>query len=120
MSSGYCDVFTVLVPMSLIFVDMMVIRWSRNPFKEFKIASLLVCFISFYMAFQTMIPMMLFPALAPLEGRIMYLLSMVIGLVSFIERFTLIYLTRPQEDYEEQPWESEVRTYDSQRGAELE
>lgn len=114
MSSMYCDVFTVLVPLFLIFLDMLIIRFSRKPFQYFLVASLLVCVLSLYLVFQTIFPIFLFPALITLEGYIMVLLSLGVGLVSFIELLMLIYLTRPQEQKDEDVWGGTIRTYDAQ------
>jgi hypothetical protein len=45
----------------------------------------------------------------------MLLLSVGVLAVSFIELLMLIYLTRPQEDYDEQVWGETIRTYPSQQ-----
>ena len=66
------------------------------------------------MVFQTIFPIFLFPALITLEGYIMVLLSLGVGLVSFIELLMLIYLTRPQEQKDEDVWGGTIRTYDAQ------
>jgi len=114
MSGGYCDVFTVLVPLFLILLDMLVIRWSRNPFSQFLAAALVVSVLSIFVAGLTAFPVVIYPVLPTIDEYIMYILSLGVGLVSFIEMWILIYLTRPQEDKSEKIWDDSERTYDTQ------
>ena len=109
------DVFTVLVPLVLIFVDLMMAKFSRNPFSGFLIVALLVCFVSIYVATITLLPILFSMTIPSLDVYIMRILSLGVFLVSFIEVLMLIYLTRPQEKRDENVWgDDTARTYDPQ------
>lgn len=121
-SGGYCDIFTILVPIFMVFLDMMMVRSSRNPFSWFLLASLLVSLLSVYMAFQTLFTIIFYRVLLPnfyltpitIEERLMGILSLGVFFVSFIEIMILIYLTRPQEQKDEDVLTGTTRTYDAQ------
>ena len=97
MNMGNCDIMTVLVPLFLVFTDMGLVRWSRKPSTEFLIATLLVSIASMYLAIRTVSPYSLITPSFTFDQTIMALLSIGIFLVSFIELFMLIFLSRPQE-----------------------
>ncbi|MGY5859556.1 MAG: hypothetical protein RTU63_09310 [Candidatus Thorarchaeota archaeon] len=112
LSYNNCNVFNALVPLLLLFVDAMIIRLSRDPIPQYLLVRLIVCFIAMGAVFFTVFPMMLFPTLVGLDGRIILFLGVGVGLVSLSEMMTLIYLTRPQEQKKEDVWGGPDRTFD--------
>lgn len=113
ISSGHCNVFAVLVPFVLIFLDAIIIRASRNPFPYFLIASLLVCVLNIGIVYLTVFPIIFYLLIGWHSDYITLILGIGVGIFSFIELITLIYLTRPQEK-EEEVWYEETQTIDIQ------
>ncbi|TFG31845.1 hypothetical protein EU528_05130 [Candidatus Thorarchaeota archaeon] len=114
MSLGNCDIMAVLVPLFLVFTDMGLIRWSRNPTKDFMGATLIVSIVSIYLAIRTVSPYSLINPSFTVDQTIMALLSIGVFLVSLIELFMLIFLTRPQERKNETTYSDTIRTYEAQ------
>ncbi len=96
MSSGTCDVMTVLIPLFLLFADMMIIRWSRKPFSDFLTVSILVSIMSNVAAMNTLRPSIYRSIFLNSDEFLMFVLSWGVLLVSFIELMMLIYLIHPR------------------------
>lgn len=110
MSSGYCNAFVVLVPFVFIFLDAMIIRWRRNPFTYFLLVSLFVCVANIGAVYLTLLPIIFYLVIGWHIDLITSILSIGVGLISFVELMMLIYLTRPQEQRDEDVWNGETDT----------
>jgi len=115
LSAGTCDPMTVLVPVFLIFTDMLMITWSRKPFSGFLIVSVVVSIMSLSIAMNTIYPRIILSTFLNLDDFIMVMLGLGVLFVSFIDLLMLIYLTRPQEEQKKDTeWSDTMRTYDAQ------
>ena len=104
---------SIMVPFIMIIMDILRYQWSKNPFKEYLLVSVFVCLGALVISLLSLFPLVLFlflPLLLSLEEHIIILLSLGVIGISFIDLLTLIYLTRPQEQYDEEPWETKKDT----------
>ena len=109
VSSGHCNVFAVVAPFVMMFLDAMIIVASRNPFPYFLLASLLICLLNIGIVYLTVFPIIFYLALGLQIDYITLILGIGVGFISFIDLVMLIYLTRPQEK-EEEVWYKEPET----------
>jgi len=104
---------SIIVPFIMIIMDILRYQWSKNPFKEYLLVSVFVCLGALGTSMMTVFPLVLFsifPLVVSFEEYIISLLSLGVIGISVIDLLTLIYLTRPQEQYDEEPWETKKDT----------
>jgi len=106
ITAAYCDIFAVLVPPLMIFMDVTMIKWGRKLQQWYYMVYLLVSLLSMFVAVGTMFTIIwtgfLFPGTFPITPstiaeQIMRLLSYGVIVISFIQIMMLIYLTSPQK-----------------------
>ena len=109
--SGYWDIFIVIVPIVMIFIDVLIIKKGRELQQWYFAGYLIVTIFSMYVGFiallntvlVSMLPSIFIPS--PIALQIMQFLSYGVMIVSFIQMFVLIHLTRPSKLKEEIPEE---------------
>lgn len=104
---------SIIVPFIMIIMDILRYQWSKNPFKEYLLVSVFVCLGALGTSMMTVFPLVLFaifPLVVSFEQYIISLLSLGVVGISVIDLLILIYLTRPQEQYDEEPWEPKKDT----------
>lgn len=102
----YCNVFIVLVPPLLIFVDVGMMRWSRELEQWFYLGQLVVSLgftgVGLMGLFRIINTGFLFPSIqlimpSTIDEYIIRIISYGVIIVSLIQVMLLIYLTRPQK-----------------------
>ncbi len=116
LSSGIVDYLSSIAgPCFIIIMDLLMFNRSRNHFKEFYLVSIIICLMALGITMVTLLPLMLFLYISNFIVALFYLIGLGVMGVSFIELFTLIYLTRPQEDYSEPVWEEKDEVWDKKK-----
>jgi hypothetical protein len=104
---------STIFPFFMIIMDILRYEWSKKPFKEYLLVSVFICLGALGTSMVSSFSLVLFsifPLALPFAGYIISLLSLGVLGISFIDLLTLIYLTRPQEQYDEEPWETKKDT----------
>jgi hypothetical protein len=108
---------SIIVPFIMIIMDILRYQWSKNPFKEYLLVSVFICLGALGITMMSGFSLVLFlivPSPISHGAYIISLLSLGVIGISFIDLLTLIYLTRPQEQYDEEPWETKKDTIEIQ------
>lgn len=106
---------SISVPCFIIVLDLIMFNRSKDQFKEFYLVSVIICLIALGTTTTAFLPLLFFPYISNFYLALYYLLGVGVSIVSFIELFTLIYLTRPQEDYNEKPWDDTKDVWESKK-----
>ena len=115
LTIGSCDIFTVLVPPVMIFIDSAMIKRGRELLQWFYAVYLIVTVLSMFVGFIAMIRISFivgypgfpgFPSIqiitpSTIAEHIMRILSYGVIAISFIQMMALIHLTRPSQLKEE-------------------
>ena len=104
---------SIIVPLFMIIMDILRYQWSKKPFEEYLLVSVFICLGALGTSMMSLFSLVLFaiyPLALPFVENIILLLSLGVIGISFIDLLTLIYLTRPQEQYDEEPWETKKDT----------
>ena len=105
-----------IAPISfVILADLMMVNKRKDQFKEFYLVSVIICLIALGIITVAFFPLLLFPYISDFYEALFFLLGFGVMIVSFIELFTLIYLTRPQEDYKEKVWDDKEEVWEKKK-----
>jgi len=102
-------------PCFIILMDLMMFNRNRDQFKEFYLVTLIICLTALVITIMTFYQFVLLPYISSFYVALFYLLYFGVMGISLIELITLIYLTRPQEDYSEPVWEEKDEVWDRKK-----